>query len=181
MAHRGVCFNKPLLPILVCLCLAAWLSVPTAQALNTDTTLPVQVQADRIEVNQQTGVTTYRGNVRFDNGDIGIQADTVEMRQRAEVLHGVMASGAPVRFQQAANGTRAEIRGVATRVDYNADRREITLTGNVRMEQSGDVFEAATVHYQLDDGMMRAEGGPGQGRVRAVLAPRRLEQARPAP
>ncbi len=154
------------------LCFTMWLAVPTAQALNAEKDQPTRVQADRIEANQQTGVITYRGHVRFDKGGISIRADTVEVRQHGEVLHSILANGTPVHFRQRGPGPRDEIRGVAARVDYRADRREVTLTGKVRMEQNGDVLEAATVHYRLDGSEMRAEGSPGEGQVRTLLTPR---------
>jgi lipopolysaccharide transport protein LptA len=162
------------------LCLALSLAGPAAQALDADNDQPTLAQADRIEVNQQTGVITYRGHVSFVKGGISIQADKIEVRQRGEALHSVSATGAPVRFHQRGLGPRDEIRGVAARVDYSADSREVALHGQVHLEQHGDVLEAATVHYQLDGSGFRAEGG-GQGRVQAVLAPRRRGQTGSAP
>jgi lipopolysaccharide export system protein LptA len=161
--------------------LTLWLIAPGVQALDTDKDQPIQVQADRIEANQQTGVVTYRGHVHFARGDIDIHADSVEVRQHGEALHSILASGTPVRFHQRDTQAGKEIRGTAARVDYRADRREITLTGEARLEQNGDVFEAATVHYRLDEGDVRAEGGAGQQRVQALLTPRRAQPTEAAP
>lgn len=154
--------------------LAAWLAVPATQALAAGQDQPTQIQADHIEANQQTGVVTYRGHVSFAQGGISIQADRVEVRQRGEALDSVIAYGAPVRFRRQTDDPRAEIRGQAARVDYRAASREVVLRGQARLEQHGDVFEAATVNYQLDGSGLRAEGATGQDRVQAVLTPRRL-------
>jgi len=167
-------------PTSASLCLALWLAAPAAQALDADKGLAIQVQADRIEVNQQTGVITYRGHVNFTQGGLNLQADKVEVRQRGEALHSVTASGAPVRFRQRGLEPNDEIRGVAARVEYRAGGRELALNGKVRVEQHGDVFEAATVHYRLDGSGFRAEGG-NQGRVQALLTPRRPAPAGAAP
>ncbi len=153
--------------------LAAWLAVPAAPAWAAGQDQPTQVRADTIEANQQTGVVTYRGHVSFSQGGISLQADRVEVRQRGEALDSVVAYGAPVRFRQQADGPRAEIRGQAARVDYRAADREVVLRGQARVEQHGDVFEAATVNYRLDGRDLRAEGATGQERVQAVLTPRR--------
>ena len=162
------------------LCLALSLTAPAAQALTAAEDQPTQIQADRIEANQQTGVITYRGHVSFVKGGMSILADKIEVRQRGEALHSVTATGAPVRFSQRGPGPRDEIRGVAARVDYRADKREVALHGKVRLEQHGDVLEAATVYYQLDGGGFRAEGG-AEGQVQSVLAPRRRGQTGSAP
>ncbi|MBI5611969.1 MAG: lipopolysaccharide transport periplasmic protein LptA [Gammaproteobacteria bacterium] len=152
--------------------LAAWLAMPAAQALAADRDQPTQIRADHIEANQQTGVVTYRGHVSFSRGGIDIQADQVEVRSRGEQLQSVSAYGAPVRFRQQADGARAEIRGQAARVDYRADSRVVVLRGQARLEQHGDVFEAAILNYQLDRSDLRAEGAAGQDRIQAVLTPR---------
>jgi lipopolysaccharide export system protein LptA len=162
-------------------CFTFCLTAPVVLALDVDKDQPVQVQADRIEANQQTGIVTYRGHVRFDKGDIGIQADKVEVRQKGEALDTIHATGAPVRFHQRGVPGREEMRGTAARVDYHAERREITLTGKVHLEQGGDVLEAATVQYRLDSGDIRAEGGIGQDRVQAQLTSRRLGSTKDAP
>jgi lipopolysaccharide export system protein LptA len=161
--------------------LTAWLAVPAAQALDAGHDQVTQIQADHIEANQQTGIVTYRGHVSFSKGGIAIQADRIEVRQRGEELQSVSAYGAPVRFRQQTDDPRDEIRGQAARVDYRADGREVVLRGQARLEQHGDVFEAATMNYQIDRSDLRAEGATGQDRVQAVLTPRRPGQTGPSP
>jgi len=156
--------------------LTAWLVVPAAQAIDAGQNQATQIRADHIEANQQTGVVTYRGHVSFARDGIYIQADKVEVRQQAEELESIVAYGAPVRFRRQTEDPRDEIRGQATRIDYRADGREVVLRGHARLEQHGDVFEAAIVNYQLDRSDLRAEGATGQDRVQAVLTPRRPGQ-----
>ena len=177
---RSSCHNMMRTTVLL-FCFTVLLTTATAQTLGAGKDQPTKVQADRIEANQHTGVITYRGHVHFEKGGIDIHADNVEVRQHGEVLHSLRATGAPVRFRQHGPGPRDEIRGVAARVDYRADRREVTLTGKVRIEQNGDVLEAATVHYRLDGGETRAEGGVGQNRVQALLKPRRPQPTESVP
>ena len=177
---RSSCHNMMRTTALL-FCSTLWFIAATAQALDTGKDQPTKVQADRIEANQQTGVVTYRGHVHIERGDIDIHADNVEVRQQGEVLHSLRATGAPVRFRQRGPGPRDKIRGVAARVDYSVSRREVTLTGKVRIEQNGDVLEAATVHYQLDGGDTRAVGGVGQTRVRALLTPRQPQPTESVP
>lgn len=178
---RLSCRKKIWLTPALLFCFTLWLTVPTAQALDTGKDQPTKVQADRIEANQQTGVVTYRGHVHFEKGGIDIQADNVEVHQRGEVLHSLRATGAPVHFRQRGPEPRDEIRGVAARVDYSVSSREVTLTGKVRIEQNGDVLEAAIVHYRLGSVDARAEGGVGQNRVRALLTPRQPLPAESVP
>ncbi len=165
--------GAPAVSLHAALWLTAWLAVPAGQALAAGQGQVTQIQADDIEANQQTGIVTYRGHVSFSKDGIAIQADRIEVRQRGEELQSIIAYGAPVRFRRQADDPRDEIRGQAARVDYRADGREVVLRGQARLEQHGDVLEAATVNYQIDRSDLRAEGATGQDRVQAVLTPRR--------
>jgi lipopolysaccharide export system protein LptA len=173
--------GAPVTSLRSALWLAAWLAVPAAQALAAGQDQPTQIRADHIEANQQTGIVTYRGHVSFSKGGIAIQADRIEVHQRGEALQSVSAYGAPVRFRQQTDAPRAELRGQAARVAYRADGRVVVLRGQARLEQHGDVFEAAILNYQIDRSDLRAEGATGQDRVQAVLTPRRPGQTGPSP
>lgn len=163
-----------------CLSLTLGLTAPAALALDAGKDQPTQVQADRIEANQVTGVVTYSGRVHFARGGIDIHADNVEVHQKGDAVQSIRATGAPVRFRQRGPGARDEVRGSAARVDYSAAHREVTLTGQARFEQNNDVFEAATVRYRLDGSSTLAEGNDRE-RVQAQFHRRRPEAETPAP
>lgn len=178
-ALRSSC-HKKITRAACCLSLTICLAAPAALALDAGKDQPTQVQADRIEANQVTGVVTYSGHVHFARGGIDIHANHVEVHQQGDAVQSIRATGAPVRFRQRGPGARDEVRGTAARVDYSAARREVTLTGQARFEQNRDVFEAATVRYRLDGSSTLAEGND-RDRVQAQFNRRRPEPGTPAP
>ena len=108
--------------------LAFCLAGPVA-AYGLDPDQPLQVQADRIEVNQKTAVSRYRGNVQIERGGTRIRADQVEVRQRAGSVETVSAQGG-VRLEHGADIVEGEM------VHYYPGTRTYQAgdgTGRVRM------------------------------------------------
>jgi lipopolysaccharide export system protein LptA len=52
--------------------------------LKTDVSQPVQIDADQLSVNQETGIATFSGNVIVVQGDMRLQAGEVTIRYSAD-------------------------------------------------------------------------------------------------
>lgn len=99
--------RAPSAPRAAALGLAFCLAGPVA-AYGLDPEQPLRVQADRIEVNQKTAVSRYRGNVRIERGDTRIRADQVDVRQGAGSVETVSAQGG-VRLEHGADVIESEL------------------------------------------------------------------------
>ncbi|MHB1951685.1 MAG: LptA/OstA family protein, partial [Acidiferrobacteraceae bacterium] len=66
----------------------------------SDRTQPVNINADRIRINQRTGMTAYYGHVTVQQGTLRIEADRVTASTLARGVRQIDAYGAPVRFRE---------------------------------------------------------------------------------
>lgn len=162
--------------------LAAGVALPAPiYALVSDRAQPVKVSADRVEINQKTGHSEYRGNVTLVQGSLRIRADFVRVTNAGRDIVSVHASGKPVTFHQKLDGDKGEVDASALKVDYFAREGRVDLRDKVSFRRGEDVFDTQTLRYYLESGHMNAAGSgkPGE-RVRSVVTPKR-KSTPPAP
>jgi lipopolysaccharide export system protein LptA len=133
---------------------------------------PVSVRAADVELNQKTGVATYRGRVVMNQGDMTLNADWLEATMRGRDVDVVRATGNPAgASQRAPGGDTTTV--TAAHLHYHANTRTLELTDNVELRRGADVFRGATGRYDLNSGRFEARGNPARGeRVSAVIQPR---------
>jgi lipopolysaccharide export system protein LptA len=128
-------------------------------AIRQDTSAPVEVSADELNVDQNTGAAEFTGNVVIGQGDMRLSAPRVLViyRQdeagieRLEATGGVTLVSGP----DAAESQRA---------DYDIDEGVIVMTGDVLMAQGQSAISADRMTVRLNEGTARM-----QGRVKTIL------------
>ncbi|WP_179381073.1 lipopolysaccharide transport periplasmic protein LptA [Jannaschia marina] len=128
-----------------------------------DSSAPVEVAADNLEVDQATGRATLTGNVVIAQGELRLSARqvtvdyaTTEGDRRIERLN---ANGDVliVAGEDAAEGQEAV---------YTLGSSDILLTGDVVVTQAGNTLAGDRLTVNLDSG-----AGTVTGRVRTTLQP----------
>lgn len=155
-----------------------------------DTTLPIEISADQLDVVQQNRLARFSGNVLAEQGPVKLrsQSMTVHYRQGDE------------RKNEAAAVSKIEVDGkvfLATPQEsaqgdkgvYDVDRKMIYLVGNVVLTRGQNVLKGSNLQYNLNTGRsvitggVSAGGGDGakkpEGRVRGVFVPREVKQEKP--
>ncbi|MEO0400801.1 MAG: lipopolysaccharide transport periplasmic protein LptA [Pseudomonadota bacterium] len=128
-------------------------------AIQQDTSAPVEVSADELNVDQNTGAAVFTGNVVIGQGDMRLSAPRVLVIyqqdqagiERLEATGGVTLVSGP----DAAESQRA---------DYDIETGVIVMTGDVLMAQGRSAISSDRMTVQLDDGTARM-----QGRVKTIL------------
>lgn len=129
--------------------------------LKTDVSQPVQVDADQLSVNQETGTATFSGNVVVMQGDMRLQAGEVTIRYSADnrAIESLHAEGGVT----LAAGTDA---ATAQTADYSPDTGDLILTGDVVLTQGQVALSGAKLTLSLKTGT-----GTMSGRVTTIFNP----------
>lgn len=146
-----------------------------AAALESDREQPIHVRADRVEMDNRSGVSTYRGNVTLEQGSLHLAADRLVVHRSGSELERIEAEGRPVRFRQRPEGASADIEGEALRLEYRAAEDRLLLRGSAWVQQGGDRFSGERIDYDIVHSRVQAQGngeGAGDGRVHAIIQPR---------
>ena len=150
-----------------------WLAAP-AWAADPDLAAPLEIEADRVVLDEAAGVSEYRGSVRAVQGHTRLDADTLRLYRRDGRLVRVVAEGNPARLVKSPPG-RPPLEARARTIDYRLDQARVILSGDAVLVQGGDRFEGPRIEYDLDAQRVVAGGAPGGGRVRVILSPETLQ------
>lgn len=127
--------------------------------LQTDPSLPVEVSADVLDVNQTDGTAIFSGNVVVGQGEMRLSASKVQVVYNAEQsgIERLIATGDVVLV----NGPDA---AEADAADYTIDDGVIVMTGNVLLTQGPNALSSEKLTVDLTTGTARASG-----RVKTIL------------
>lgn len=129
-------------------------------AVRADPTLPVEVTADTLDVNQESGSAEFRGNVLIGQG---------EMRLSAERVLVIYADGGGIQRLEA-EGDVILVSGPdaaqAQRADYSVATGVVVMTGDVLLTQGKNALTSERMTVNLTSGTAQMAG-----RVKTILNP----------
>lgn len=156
-------------------------SVPT-MALEGDDQQPVLIEADKVEVDEGKSTSLYIGHVQIDQGSMRLLADRVTVHhQKDRRIKYIIARGEPVFYKQLLDDNQGEMQAFAKRMDYDAVRDELILTGDALVIQGKDRITSDRIVY--DRGNARVQAGDGS-RVKITFNPqdnKKTDPPKPGP
>lgn len=153
-------------PIAAALLLATFAAVPASsqsalQGLNSNA--PVDVAADRIEVQDRADRAVFSGNVQIRQGNLSLDAARITV-----AYSGGIASGPQIQRLDASGGVTVRSPSETARGNfgvYDLNRRLITLIGGVELNQGGNTISGGRLVIDLNTGQAvidgRSQGGAG--------------------
>ena len=129
---------------------------PVSALKGHDSDAPVDVNADRIEVQDRADRAMFVGNVHVRQAELTL--DT----QRLTVAYS-SNGGVQIRRLDAAGGVTVRSPSETAKGDfgiYDLDRKLITLIGNVQLNRDQNQVNGARLVIDLDSGRAVIDGGP---------------------
>lgn len=127
--------------------------------ISADPTAPVEITADNLSVDQDSGIAVFEGNVVLGQGALRLSAGRVQVvyNGTAGQISRLNASGGVtfVTDTEAAEANSAE---------YNLDAGILTMQGDVLLTQGLSAISADTMRINLTTGAAQMDG-----RVRTIL------------
>ncbi|WP_375279624.1 lipopolysaccharide transport periplasmic protein LptA [Pseudooctadecabacter sp.] len=127
--------------------------------ISADPSAPVEITADNLTVDQDSGTAVFEGNVVLGQGELRLSAGRVQVVYdgTAGQISRLNASGGVtfVTDTEAAEAASAE---------YNLDAGTLTMTGDVLLTQGASAISADTMRINLTTGAAQMDG-----RVRTIL------------
>jgi lipopolysaccharide export system protein LptA len=166
--------------VFVASCLLAAADVD-AQGFQHDTSLPIEITADRLEVVQPDRVATFTGNVDAIQGDLVLRADELRVHYSGgEQAGSAEQAGAIRRIEASGNVFLSSPRETAEGDAgvYDVASNSVTLDGEVVLTRGENVIRGRHLEIDLVSGRARvvgaataAEGAAPGERVRAIFTP----------
>lgn len=161
---------RKLTALLVLLCQTLWATGAMAQTTNVafgtmqqDTSLPVEVTADSLSVNQTDGTAIFTGNVVIIQGEMRLAAP------RVLVVYAETSDGEESRIERLeATGGVTLVSGPdaaeSERADYNVDDGQVLMQGDVLLTQGASALTSDQMRVDLTGGTAQMDG-----RVKTIL------------
>ncbi|ENO89213.1 lipopolysaccharide transport periplasmic protein LptA [Thauera linaloolentis] len=151
-----------------------------AFAENADRQQPVNIEADRMTVDDRNKVHVFEGNVILTQGSLLIKGDKLVVTQDAAGFQNGVATanqGKLATFRQKREATNEYVDGEAERIEYDSRNEKARLFNRARVTSGGDEVRGAYIEYDAITENYLATNAPGSkpagdGRVRAVIQPK---------
>ena len=128
-------------------------------SVTADREQPIEVSADQLAINDETGVTEFSGMVEILQGDLSMNADFVQATYTpgSGAIQTLLATGEVILRS-------GEDEAKADRAEYAVESNQIIMTGNVFVRQAGNKLSAERAEINLETGAATLSG-----RVKTVL------------
>lgn len=147
-------FNKTFMLGFICAALIA----SNTFALPEDRTKPITGNADKLEMDQKTGVATYSGNVELNQGSLIIRANIIRVFSGPNnSIQKITAQGNPAHFSQQPSSDQKVVNASATEITYSPEDERLLLVENAQIEQDGQMLKAPHIDYDLLKEVMKAD------------------------
>ena len=133
---------------------------PVSALKGHNSNAPVDVTADRIEVQDRADRAIFAGNVHVTQAELTLQTPRLTV-----AYSGGQGGGSSVQIRRldAAGGVIVKSPSETASGDfgiYDLDRKLITLIGNVQLSRQNDRVSGARLVIDLDSGRAVVDGGP---------------------
>jgi len=171
--------------LLLCLLLSSHASLSFAE--HADREKPLQMEADRVTVDDANHVSTFEGNVQMHQGTLFIEAGKILITQDKNGSNQVTATGQPAHFRQKRDGVDEYVEGFGERIVYDDNTEIADFFGQARIKREGDdvrgehiIYNTKTGVFQVFGASEKIPGAPDQGRVTIVIQPKDKTKQTPA-
>ena len=154
---------------------ASILCLGNAWALTDDSTKPINIQADSAEINDASGVSTYRGNVEITQGSMQLTGDIVILETANKKVQKIIAEGNLSTFKQKTDDGRL-INAEAKKMVYSITGNKIVLTDNAKLTEAGNTFASDHIIFFTDKEIVKAGSSTGDDRVNITVFPETVKE-----
>ena len=144
------------------------LLVPGAYALKTDREQPATLDADEFDMDFQTGVRIYRGNVVYRQGTIRLFADELVAYFKGDELQRAVARGNLAEFRQLPDDSESEIVGYGLRIELDEVNQVIILQDRAKVTQDTNTVTGKKIVYNMLTEKVKVTSGKSSGRKPAA-------------
>lgn len=187
--HAPACRRLRLTPQAAAVLALMLLPMTDAHAERADRDKPVNLEADRVTVDDAKQTATFEGNVVMTQGTLTIRGDRMVIQQDADGFKTGEAYGNLARFRQKREGFDEYIEGYAERIEYDGKAEKVQMFNRAYIKKGNDDVRGNYISYDSATEFFRVLGGgeraatPAnpEGRVRAVIQPKPKVSANAAP
>ena len=122
-------------------------------------------------MNENTGVSIYRGNVRVAQGSMRLTGDTVVVESVDKKVQKIKSEGDLTTFRQTTDDGKT-VYAEAQYMVYDISKKQIMLTKNAKLTEDGNTFASDSIVFHVDKKTVSGGNSEGSGRVNITVLPK---------
>jgi len=178
--------------LLAAIAVSLTVAMPT-YAQSPDRSQPVNIDADKVTVDDRNKVHVFEGNVVLTQGTLMLKGDKIVVTQDAAGFHNGVATaggGRLVSFRQKRVSDGAWVDGEAERIEYSSQNERAKLFHRAQVQSAGKLvrgqyieYDIATENYLVTNlpGSSSGVKAPGNDRVHVSIPPKNNDGNKTAP
>jgi len=145
---------------------------------------PIDIKAEYLLIDENKGISKYKGNVIFTQGTLIIKADSVILYSNGEKLTKAFITGSPADIQHQPEG-EPKVHSQAKNIDYFVNKEKLILRGDAFVNQGDKHFSGEKIEYNTRQKIVTASGNKTEhtetsktseksapsGRVHVIIGP----------
>ncbi len=148
-------------------------------ALPSDRDKPVHISSDSADIDDATGIATYRGDVIISQGTTVLKGDVVTIYVSDRKINRIVSQGSSSKqayYEEEQSDDKGLLKAWANTIDYSLNTELVALTQNARLTQKGDTFTGNNIEYDKRKQLVNAQGSNTTGgRVQMVIQPGQIK------
>lgn len=136
----------------------------TAPALSSDREQPAVIEADEVELDFNTGVRTYKGNVVVEQGTLLIKGDKMIVKYKEDRMESGTVWGNPASFKQRPDGKDQDVLGKGRKIIIDQIKDTLTLLDSASLKQGTDWANGEIIIYNMGTDKMTIKGMRSSGK-----------------
>ncbi len=168
-------------------CFLAALAAPAA-AEKADRDKPVNLEADKVTIDDGKQIALFEGNVVLTQGTLQIRGERMQVNQDKDGFRYGTTWGSPAYFRQKREGFDEYIEGWAERIEYDGRAESMQMFNRAQLKRGQDEVRGNYISYDAKSEFFQVTGGgTGAGpngpdsRVRAVIQPKSKDKPAASP
>ncbi len=132
-------------------------------ALPSDREQPIEIEADHAQLDDERGITQYKGKAILTQGTLRIEGDIITFYYDDDKqLTKAVAQGKRATYQQIQKKGEPPVRAKAYTMEYHAKAQKIYLIGKGHVWQNGNEFSGERIEYDIERNIVNASGRVNQ-------------------
>lgn len=166
------------LPLLLGILLVGQICVAHAEKADRDK--PLQIDSDRMSLDNANHVSIFEGKVELTQGTLRVLAEKIVVTEDAAGHKSCVATGHLASFRQKRDAANEYVEGYGERIEYDTLSEKIDLFVRARVKRDQDDVRGDHITYSTQTEIFRVNSPEKAGRVRATLQPKNKDSKIPA-
>ena len=152
-----------------------------AWALSTDKDQPIEIEADTADLDDEKGISIYRGNVVTTQGSVRMTGDIMTVYFTNDELDTLIMEGNPATYRQLPDDSEVYDEAEALRMEYYELKSLVILINKASFKQEGLSFSGNRIEYDTENSKVKAKSSVKQQngsreRVKIIIKPKKKKE-----